>query len=150
MTLCEKLYELRKKNSLMQEEFGERMGVSRQAVSKWETGTAMPDTDKLIQIAKFYNITLDSLLNDEADTAPQKEEVKSAESTKTAKAVLGTCVMTLSVIFGAVFALGAAFLKSKNAEFTFDITVYIAAAVLIAMFFGGMFLIMKGSVTTNG
>lgn len=143
MTLCEKLYELRKKNSLTQEEFGERMGVSRQAVSKWETGTAMPDTDKLIQIAKFYNITLDSLLNDEADTAPQKEEVKSAESTKTAKAVLGTCVMTLSVIFGAVFALGAAFLKSKNAEFTFDMTVYIAAAVLIAMFFGGMFLIMK-------
>ena len=41
MTLCEKLYELRKKNSLTQEEFGERMGISRQAVSKWETGDSL-------------------------------------------------------------------------------------------------------------
>ncbi len=60
--LGKKLYELRKRNGLSQEELAERLGVSRQAVSKWECGESLPDTDNLITIAKMYAISLDELV----------------------------------------------------------------------------------------
>lgn len=62
-----RLCELRKKHNLSQEELASKLGVSRQAVSKWERSESSPDTDNLIELAKIYNITLDELLNgDEA------------------------------------------------------------------------------------
>ncbi|MCD7800856.1 MAG: helix-turn-helix domain-containing protein [Ruminococcus sp.] len=58
-----KLLTLRKQHNLSQEGLAEKLGISRQAVSKWERGEASPDTDNLIQLAKLYNISLDELLN---------------------------------------------------------------------------------------
>jgi len=58
-----KLYELRKKNGLSQEELADKIGVSRQAISKWERAESSPDTDNLIALADLYGITLDELLN---------------------------------------------------------------------------------------
>ena len=57
-----RLYELRKKHNLSQEELAEKLGVSRQAVSKWERSEASPDTDNLIALAKIYDLTLDELI----------------------------------------------------------------------------------------
>lgn len=57
------LYTLRKQKGLSQDEFAESLGVSRQAVSKWERNEAYPDTENLIAIAKFFNVTIDSLIN---------------------------------------------------------------------------------------
>lgn len=64
MNLCEKLQILRKKNGLSQEELAEKLGISRQAVSKWESGQSAPDLNKLILISKLYNVTIDSLVKD--------------------------------------------------------------------------------------
>ena len=61
-TLGRKLYELRKKHGLSQEELAERLGVSRQAVSKWECGESLPDTDNMITISKIYATSLDELV----------------------------------------------------------------------------------------
>lgn len=61
--LSENLYSLRKKKGLSQEEFAEKINISRHAVSKWERGEAYPDTENLIMIADFYGITLDDLVN---------------------------------------------------------------------------------------
>ena len=76
--LGKKLYELRKKNGLSQEELAERLGVSRQAVSKWECGESLPDTDNLITIAKMYAISLDELVGNTCianqDTAEESGE----------------------------------------------------------------------------
>ena len=58
-----RLCELRKAHNLSQEELAEKLGVSRQAVSKWERSESSPDTDNLIQLAVLYNISLDELLN---------------------------------------------------------------------------------------
>ena len=52
--LAEKLYVLRKQSGISQEELADKLGVSRQAVSKWERGEAMPDTENLIAISKLY------------------------------------------------------------------------------------------------
>ena len=60
-----RLYELRKKNNLSQEEVADKLGISRQSVSKWERAEASPDTDNLISLAKLYNVSLDELLNAE-------------------------------------------------------------------------------------
>lgn len=51
MTLCEKLIDLRRKAGLSQEQMAQQLDVSRQAVSKWETGESLPDTNKLLAIA---------------------------------------------------------------------------------------------------
>ena len=62
MTCGEKITLIRKENNLTQEQFAEMMNVSRQSVSKWELGTAYPDTEKLIRISKLFSCSLDYLL----------------------------------------------------------------------------------------
>ena len=57
------LLTLRKKNRMTQEELAERMGVSRQALAKWESGETIPDLDKSRAIAAIFNVTLDDLAN---------------------------------------------------------------------------------------
>ena len=57
-----KMKTLRKSHDLTQEEFAERLGMSSQAVSKWETGTAMPDISMFPILAYFFNVTTDELL----------------------------------------------------------------------------------------
>ena len=66
--LGNKLYELRKEARLSQEEFADKIGVSRQAVSKWERGETLPDMDNLITIAKLFKTSLDGLIDNETTT----------------------------------------------------------------------------------
>ena len=62
MTLGQRIQEYRLRLELSQEALGERLGVSRQAVSKWEADAAVPDTDKLIALSKLFGLTLNELL----------------------------------------------------------------------------------------
>lgn len=75
--IADKLVKLRKQNGYSQEELADKLGLSRQAVSKWERAEASPDTDNLICLAKLYNISLDELLSTEDDVETiVKEQVK--------------------------------------------------------------------------
>ena len=65
MTIGEKIVKLRKRNGMSQESFSEKLGVSRQAISKWENDTAQPTSENLAQIAKLFNVSISSLLDDE-------------------------------------------------------------------------------------
>lgn len=67
MKFSDKLQKIRKENNITQEGLADKLNVSRQAVSKWESGTAYPDTEKLIQISKIFNVSLDELVNDSID-----------------------------------------------------------------------------------
>lgn len=60
--VANRLVELRRERGLSQEELAAQLGVSRQAVSKWERAESSPDTDNLIALARLYNISLDELL----------------------------------------------------------------------------------------
>lgn len=60
---ADRLQQLRKAHGYSQEALSEKLGVSRQAVSKWERGESSPDTDNLIAIANLYSVTLDELIN---------------------------------------------------------------------------------------
>ena len=78
MTLGERIQDYRKKGGLSQEALAERLGVSRQAVSKWEVDAAQPELDKVVALAKVFGITTDQLLlgteppRSGADQVPRK------------------------------------------------------------------------------
>ncbi len=79
-----RLFELRKSHGLSQEELAERIGVSRQAVSKWERSEASPDTDNIIELSKIYGISLDELVHGKKDSAEGSDD-KSGGSDDTAE-----------------------------------------------------------------
>lgn len=75
--IADRLVKLRKKYGYSQEELADKLGLSRQAVSKWERAEASPDTDNLICLAKLYGVSLDELLaTDEDIDTIVKEQVK--------------------------------------------------------------------------
>ena len=67
MKLSDKLIALRKENGWSQEDFAEKVDVSRQAISRWENGTALPDAQNLLRISKLFNVSADYLLNDDQE-----------------------------------------------------------------------------------
>lgn len=76
MSLAEKLYELRKSKNLTQDDMAEAIGVSRQAVSKWEMGTGTPSLENLKALSTYFGVSIDSLINgteSEIPADPQKE-----------------------------------------------------------------------------
>ncbi|MCC8067651.1 MAG: helix-turn-helix domain-containing protein, partial [Clostridiales bacterium] len=70
MILSEKLLALRTRAGLSQEELAEKLNVSRQSVSKWESGGSIPGIDKILEISKIYGISTDYLLKDEMEELP--------------------------------------------------------------------------------
>ena len=87
--IANRLVKLRKQSGLSQEELADKLGISRQAVSKWERAEASPDTDNLICLAKLYGVSLDDLLNSDEniediarDKREQTEEAEKKEEKK--------------------------------------------------------------------
>ena len=65
MKLAEKLFELRKEKGWSQEKLAEQINVSRQSISKWESGQVLPEIEKIIELSKIFQVTTDYLLLDE-------------------------------------------------------------------------------------
>ena len=65
MKLSDKITTLRKSNGWSQEDLAEQLNVSRQAISRWENGTALPDANNILQLSKLFNVTTDYLLNED-------------------------------------------------------------------------------------
>ena len=73
MILADKIIENRKKNGWSQEELADKLGVSRQSVSKWEGAQAVPDMKKIIQMSEIFGVSTDYLLRDEIETPASPE-----------------------------------------------------------------------------
>jgi len=82
MTIGQRIAELRKQNNLSQEALGEALGVSRQAISKWESDAALPEIDKLIALSKRFGVTVGWLLGVEAEvrSAPETAQDTAADA----------------------------------------------------------------------
>lgn len=74
MTIAEKIKKLRKDNNLTQEDLAEKLHVSRQTISKWETNVVIPDADNIVSICKLFNITTDELLDYKVETVQKKRQ----------------------------------------------------------------------------
>lgn len=115
MELYEKLYELRRASGMSQEELAEKLGVSRQAVSKWESGATQPELPKLIELSKIYQVSVDALLSlehakEQQDRSPAAEGASqdTAEDASAAKPDFRTfCTQHKKIIGGAAVALAA-------------------------------------------
>ena len=73
MKLADKLFELRKEKGWSQEKLAEQINVSRQSISKWESGQALPELEKIVELSKIFQVTTDYLLLEDSD----KPEIKS-------------------------------------------------------------------------
>ena len=82
MTLSEKILYYRKSAGFSQEELAARVGVSRQAVSKWETGESTPELNKVVLLAQAFHITTDQLLSPDAPQSPPSSSPSPAPGAK--------------------------------------------------------------------
>ena len=78
MKLPEKIIKYRKANGWSQEDFAEKLNVSRQAISRWENGSALPDAQNILQISKLFHVTTDYLLNDDYESDADIPAVQTA------------------------------------------------------------------------
>ena len=109
MELYEKLYELRRASGMSQEELAEKLGVSRQAVSKWESGATQPELSKLIELSKLYSVSVDELLSLE-HAKPEQDAAESPVQSNAEKAPAEKlsfrdfCIQHKKIIGGAAVA----------------------------------------------
>lgn len=85
MTFGEKLSKLRKEYNYTQEQLADILGVSRQSISKWESDTAYPETDKLVKLGKLFNCSMDYLLNDDIT---EKESTHQTQNNEIANKII--------------------------------------------------------------
>ena len=113
MTLDKKLACLRKREGLSQAEVSEELDVSRQAVTKWETGTSRPSTENLQCLSKLYNVPLETLLDDTKDIEKrdnisaegrkendQGQEGKGNRGKNVSKMIVGIFILIAGIIIG--------------------------------------------------
>ena len=74
MRFEEKIVELRKQKGLSQEELAEQLGVSRQAISRWELGQTLPDIPNLLQLCEMFGVSADYLVRDEEQAAEKSDQ----------------------------------------------------------------------------
>jgi len=104
MMLSEKIHWLRKQRGLSQEELASQLTVSRQAISKWELGESIPDTENVVQLSKIFGVSTDYLLNDEYDSDNDIPAVR--ESTQTIKAEYNRKAKIASFVLLSIGAVG--------------------------------------------
>jgi len=111
MKLSDKIIKLRKENGWSQEDFAEKMNVSRQAISRWENGTAFPDANNILQLSKLFGVTADYLLNEDYcsdnDIPYVKEVCSELDSQKARYAKLYLVASVLWLISAAVWLIQA-------------------------------------------
>lgn len=104
MTFGEKLQKLRKAKGWTQEDLAAQISISRQALSKWEQGSVIPDTENVLQISKIFGVSTDYLLNDEYDSDADIPAVHASANTleknykRRKRAIIGACVSCLGVV----------------------------------------------------
>ena len=87
MILADKITEERKKNGWSQEELADKLGVSRQAVSKWESAGAVPDLQRIIQLSELFSVSTDYLLKDEMEVEASSDMMKGINEDMTLRKV---------------------------------------------------------------
>lgn len=104
MKLGEKLVVLRKERGLTQLKLAEMLNVSRQAVSRWEAGDAVPSTDNLKCLGRLYDVPLEYLLHDDApkpirtDLEPSKEEPTSTNEVKKKSGIIALVLIVVGIV----------------------------------------------------
>lgn len=125
MTLDKKLARLRKKAGLSQAEVSEELDVSRQAVTKWETGASRPSTENLQSLSKLYNVPLEYLLDEKESDIELSDwkETSTSEKTEDSKKKINKCgiISILAILIIFLILLTTIFLaKTEDQELSME------------------------------
>ncbi len=134
MSIGTKIYELRTAKNLSQGDLADRLDVSRQSVSKWETDMAVPDLDKLMKLCDVFEISLDELTGREVIKQREYPTGRQNKTSTPAQRVIGYILFTLSLIFGLFIVL----FGTNEADFIILLPIALAMLVcgLLCLFAG--------------
>ena len=133
MNISEKIMTLRKRENMSQEELANRLNVSRQAVSRWESGAALPDALNILRISKLFDVTTDYILNDDYESDKDIPIVKNTE--KEIKSMFDSkllCIIFSAISIAVCFGQIIAFIEYQSVIWSSVIT---AVTVLIMAIF---------------
>ncbi len=131
MTIAEKIKQLRKDNSMTQEDLAVKLNVSRQTISKWETSVTIPDADNIVAISKLFNITTDELLDYRVETVQKKKQF-----------IMDMAVLLFGIIGFIVFAILLMTNQIDETSSVITINGYGIAAILFLILIIAFIIIM--------
>ena len=140
--LSERIYQFRRKSGLSQEQLAEKIGVSRQAISKWESGTSMPEFQKLLALSECFHITLDELVKDRGAEERTEETRSTPKEAKGPKALAGAICLTLSGLM-MVISPGAAEQLNTASTITLNGSGVLIALCVLLMVTGAVLILRK-------
>ncbi len=146
--LSEKIYTLRRKSGLSQEQLAEKIGVSRQAISKWEGGLSTPELDKLKALSECFQVTIDELTNNPTSTPILGEVKRKKDSEADNKIKIGIVLCLIGaaclILFGVLMIANpsSAGQISESSAITFNGTGILITLFVLLMILG-MILILK-------
>ena len=119
MSLPEKLLSLRKQNGFTQMELAEKLHVSRQAISRWEVGTAAPSTENLKELSALYDVSVDYLLGDHAEAivvASETRDIPGKQEQLRSNKQLHLVILALSLVLAIVIVVCSTVVHLKKEE----------------------------------
>lgn len=149
--LSEKIYTLRRKSGLSQEQLAEKIGVSRQAISKWEGGLSIPELEKIRALSEFFHVSIDELTREQGtDNAPSDTEEKlSIADGQGKKNKIGICLCLIGafclILFGVFMMIQPASIEQLNESsmITMNGTGILIALFLLFMIIGIILIFKK-------
>ena len=129
MNLADNLKKIRKDNNLSQEQLAEKLGVSRQSVSKWESNLAYPEMDKVLQICQMFNLNIDELLN---------QDIKDVKETKESKSNLNKFIDDFLNYITKTFDMFSSMKFKAKIKCIFEQLILIILLIIFFMIFGGV------------
>lgn len=149
--LSEKIFALRRKNGLSQEQLAEKLGVSRQSISKWEGGLSTPELDKLKALSECFQVSIDELTGNPTSTSPDSAGERGPGSAphraEESKAGILLCVTgaVCLILFGAVSLLRPSFTDQINQSsmITLNGTGILVTAFILLMIVGIVMIFRK-------
>ena len=131
MKLAEKLFELRKEKGWSQEKLAEQINVSRQSISKWESGQVLPEIEKIIELSKIFQVTTDYLLLDENSEKGSKAVILEEDKDNYYKEVKSFGLWQVIYVFVLALAIYL-FLAGSSFPSEFAVWIWLTFVLLIA------------------
>ena len=148
--LSEKIYTLRRMSGLSQEQLAEEIGVSRQAISKWEGGLSIPELDKLRALSEFFHVSIDELTSEQGAIASSNSEEQKlpTPNSQGMQNKIGICLCLIGavclILFGILMIIHPSSMEQLNESSTITLNGTGMLLVLFLLFMViGIILILK-------
>lgn len=149
--LSEKIYTLRRKSGLSQEQLAEKIGVSRQAISKWEGGLSIPELEKIRALSEFFNVSIDELTREQETDNPSDDtgEKPYIADSKEKKNKIGFFLCLIGavclILFGVIMMIhpSSAEQLNESSMITINGTGILIALILLLILIGVILIFKK-------